>query len=319
MKDLITVIVNVYNGEKYIKKCLDSILEQTYKNIEILVIDDGSTDKTKNICESYNDKRIKVLKTDHIGLSQSRNVGIDNAKGEFLYFIDVDDFIKKDTLEYLYNLCIIYDSDMSFSKSLEVKDYHYRYKDKKEKTKLIPIKKMLKMNLLSENYAINIWNKLFKRKLFKELRFENRIINDLAFTYKIICTCNKISYGNQIKYFYYRNSDSITMKRKTDFDRNIDIYKVSIDRYNYIDSLFQRFAPNNAGLLRNIVFLYTKQNKKLHQHLDKIGAKELFKNYFSIKILFVNMRVRDKLLIVLFRISPRLYNTILRFYLKAKG
>ena len=83
MKDLITVIINVYNGEKYIKKCLDSVIKQTYKNLEILIINDGSTDKTLNILKKYKDSRIRIINQDNIGLSLSRNVGIDNAKGKY--------------------------------------------------------------------------------------------------------------------------------------------------------------------------------------------------------------------------------------------
>ena len=103
---MISVIINVYNGERYIKKCLDSILNQTYKNLEILIVNDGSTDDTLKICKSYKDSRIRIINTKNKGLSLSRNVGLDNAKGEYLYFIDCDDYIEKDTLEYLYNLCI---------------------------------------------------------------------------------------------------------------------------------------------------------------------------------------------------------------------
>ena len=80
MDELITVIINVYNGEKYIQKCLDSIVNQTYKNIEILIINDGSTDDTLSICEGYTDSRIRIITTENIGLSFSRNVGIENAR-----------------------------------------------------------------------------------------------------------------------------------------------------------------------------------------------------------------------------------------------
>ena len=105
MKDLISVVVNVFNGEKYIKKCLDSIINQTYKNIEILIVNDGSTDKTLEVCKSIKDKRIRIIDQKNIGISLSRNVGMDNSKGDYIFFVDSDDFIEKDTIEYLYNLC----------------------------------------------------------------------------------------------------------------------------------------------------------------------------------------------------------------------
>ena len=108
---MISVILNVFNGEKYIKKCLESIINQTYKDIEIVIVNDGSTDDTKKIIESYKDKRIKLINQENMGLSLSRNVGIDNSKGDYLYFVDVDDYLEKDALEYLYNLMIKYDAE----------------------------------------------------------------------------------------------------------------------------------------------------------------------------------------------------------------
>ena len=133
MKDLITVIINVYNGEKFINKCLDSIINQTYKNLEILVINDGSTDNTLSIIKTYKDKRIKLITTKNQGLSLSRNIGIESAKGDYLYFIDVDDFIEPDTIEYLYNLNKNNNTLISTCKSIDVYDYNILVKNKNEK------------------------------------------------------------------------------------------------------------------------------------------------------------------------------------------
>lgn len=94
MNDLISVIVNAYNEEKHIKKCIDSIINQNYKNIEIIVVNDGSTDNTLNILNSYNEPRLKIISHENKGLSLSRNDGIDNAKGKYIYFLDADDFIE---------------------------------------------------------------------------------------------------------------------------------------------------------------------------------------------------------------------------------
>ena len=125
MKDLISVIINVYNGEKYINKCLDCIVNQTYSNLEILIINDGSNDKTLKLCKKYKDSRIKIITTKHLGLSLSRNVGLDKARGKYIYFIDVDDFIELDTIEYLYSLCIKYKASISTCRSLDVYNYVY--------------------------------------------------------------------------------------------------------------------------------------------------------------------------------------------------
>ena len=135
MKDLISVIINVYNGEKFIEKCLDSIVNQTYKNLEILIINDGSTDKTLKICKKNKDKRIKIINTKNMGLSLSRNVGIDNAKGEYLYFVDADDFIELDAIEYLYNLCKKYDVRIATCDPLTIYNYDFIKYERKEKSR----------------------------------------------------------------------------------------------------------------------------------------------------------------------------------------
>ena len=203
MKELITVIINVYNGEKYIKKCLDSIINQTYKNLEILIINDGSTDNTLNICKTYKDKRIKIITTKNQGLSLSRNTGIDNAKGEYLYFTDADDYIELDTIEYLYNLCQKYNSDFSTCNSLTIFDYNFKIKKHKEKIEILDSREMLKKVLLTMNGTT--WNKLIKKNIYNDIRFENRIINDVVVTYKLVLKANRIVYSNQIKYYYLKH------------------------------------------------------------------------------------------------------------------
>lgn len=156
------------------------------------------------------------------------------------------------------------------------------------------------------------------KDLFKSIRFENRIINDLAVTYKLIIESKEIVSSNQIKYYYFRNIKSISVKNKTEYYRNIDIYNVSIERYNNIKKIYPDLLANDIGLLRNIVFLYTKQNKKLHKYLDSIGVKKLYKELFSIKILGYKMKRIDKIIIIMFRISSKLYSIFLNVYLKTK-
>ena len=123
---MISVVVNVYNGEKYIKKCLDSITNQTYKDLEILVINDGSTDDTERVVKSIKDKRIRLINQKNMGLSLSRNVAIEKFKGDYIFFVDSDDFIEKDTIEYLYNLSIKNNSLLTMCQSLDIFDYNYK-------------------------------------------------------------------------------------------------------------------------------------------------------------------------------------------------
>ena len=314
MKELVTIIINVYNGEKFINKCLDSIINQTYKNIEILIINDGSTDNTLNIIKKYKDKRIKVITTENKGLSLSRNVGIDNARGEYLYFIDVDDWIEFDTIEYLYNLLKKYNTLISTCKPIDVYDYNVKIKNEKEKIKVIDSKEMLKKILLSTDRSVALWNKLYKKELFDNIRFDNKIINDLTVTHKLAITAKKITYSNQKKYYYLRHKDAITANENKNTIRSIECYKVSINRFNYIKKLYPNLKENDISILRTITMLYLRENDKLDKFLYEQKALNLFKKLFSPKVLFYNIYVNEKIKIILLRINPKLCIFINRKY-----
>ena len=186
MKDLISVVVNVFNGEKYIKKCLDSIINQTYKNIEILIVNDGSTDKTLEVCKSIKDKRIRIIDQKNIGISLSRNVGMDNSKGDYIFFVDSDDFIEKDTIEYLYNLCKKEDVPLSICQSIEIHDYDFKFNQPEEKVDLIPGIEIVKKILLNLERNGNIWGKMMRRDIATKYRFEDRKISDVVVIYKMV-------------------------------------------------------------------------------------------------------------------------------------
>lgn len=314
---MISVIINVYNGEKYIKKCLDSIINQTYRNIEILIINDGSVDNTLDIIKQYKDKRIRIINQKNIGLSLSRNVGIENSKGDYLYFVDVDDFIEKDTLEYLYKLSKKYNADLVTCKPLDIYNYDTKIKNDSEKIEVLTNIEMLKKTLINNNREGTFWNKLFKKELLNEIRFENKKVNDVRVTYKAVLNAKKIVYSNQYKYYYYRHNDSIISLKKTDYLK--DLYDATIERYNYINNIYPKLLENDITLLLMIVNLYYENNKELNNYLDKKNAKELFKKIYSRKIYKSNLlRYNDKIKLKTFKINPKLMRGITKTYLKIK-
>ena len=301
---MITVIINVYNGEKYIKKCIDSIINQTYKDLEILIINDGSTDNTLNICNSYNDSRIRIISEKNKGLSLSRNTGIDNAKGEYLYFVDSDDYIEKDTIEYLYDLCIKYNSKISCCRELDIHNYDFNFKNEKEKIDILSSKDYLIKILFNENRSGTIWNKLIKKDVFDNLRFEDRIINDVALVYKLPLKVDKIVYSNQIKYYYLIRSDSIMGKHS--HLRAIDQYDASIDRYNNIDKVYPNMIENKIGMLLSIVILFNHNTPETDDYINKKECKKLFNKLFRLRMLKYKFKFKDKVKLLLFRINPKL-------------
>ena len=313
---MISVIVNVFNGEKYIKKCLDSIVNQTYKDLEILIINDGSTDKTLSICKSYKDKRIRIINQKNMGLSLSRNVAIDNFKGDYLFFVDADDFIEKDTIEYLYNLCVKDDTMLAICQSIDIFNYDYIVKEIKNEETIITGKDLLKKILLFKGRYGNAWGKLIKRELINKIRFEDRRVDDVAVIYKMIMNLDKISYSNQIKYYYLRHDNSALTSVKSDY--SIDYYKAALERYDYIKKIYPDLIENDICILWSIVTLYGHNNKEITEFLEKENAKDLFKKRFTLKVIISKLRRKDKIKIILFRISPKLYNYVLKKYLNKK-
>ena len=211
---LITVIVPVYKVEPYLQKCVDSIINQTYTNLEMILIDDGSPDRCPTICDEYaqKDNRIKVIHQDNSGLAQVRNVGIDNAQGEYITFIDSDDFVVPNYVELLYkgldkfnaemsiaSLCI-YRDVAKFEKSTEPDDF---FEISKEKC-------IEQYTSIKTNPFISAWNKLYKRELFSSIRYPNgKLYEDAFTTYKLIDKAKKIVFTPSKLYFYRINPQSI--------------------------------------------------------------------------------------------------------------
>lgn len=213
---LITVIVPVFNIEKYVKTCISCLLRQTYKNLEILILNDGSTDGTGQICEDYKsiDSRIQVIHKQNTGQADSRNIGIDMAQGEYLTFVDGDDFITKDYIAFLYNLVVEYDAQISHC-------CMKRYWSDEELKKVLCDQK--------ETYSVKVFNseeaienlcylkelncapccKLYHRSIFEKIRFPiGYIYEDLACIYQTFHVAERIVFASKEKYFYFQRNES---------------------------------------------------------------------------------------------------------------
>lgn len=210
---LISVIVPVYNVEKFIEECIDSILEQTYTNIEIILIDDGCTDASPQIIEkkSNRDSRIKVIHQTNQGVSSARNRGIEIAKGEYICFVDSDDILKPDYVEYLYRLAKEADSDISLTTHM-----FSSYGDKQVKEEIV--KKIsgeqAAINILHYFIPIGCYCKLFKRDVIgTEVRFDPQIFIGEGFNFNIesFLRANTVAVGNKKIYKYRRDNDQSAM------------------------------------------------------------------------------------------------------------
>ena len=214
---LISIIVPIYKVERYLNACVDSIVNQTYANLVIILVDDGSPDKCPEICDEYArlDNRIKVIHQENGGLSAARNAGIDIASGEFLTFIDSDDFIAKNYVELLYKGIVDFDADISiasfctFTKEdeLEIQSIEFPFV---EITREERFRRYGALNAELSMPFISACNKLYKKDFFASIRFPiGKLYEDAFTTYKLLDKAKKIVFTPSKLYFYRINPQSI--------------------------------------------------------------------------------------------------------------
>lgn len=245
---IITIIVPIYNMEDYLKKCLESLIIQTYANIEILCIDDCSTDKSVQIVEKFvqKDRRIKLIKHNiNKGLGGARNTGLANTQGEYILFVDSDDFIHPTMVEKLYLDLIKNEADMSFCdiKLYENDDTIYDYKPFHD-TRLASQKLFFPQERLEPftNIWPSAWNKLYKTSIIRNNRlnyFENIYYEDHSFYYNYLLNCKRVSYLPESLYFYRHNRPNSIMKEIS--PRIFEIFVI----LKYLKKIFAKIFDKN--------------------------------------------------------------------------
>ena len=221
MTEKITVIVPVYNVENYLRKCLNSIMAQTYKNIEIVVVNDGSTDTSGEICKEFSgmDHRIIYIEQENAGLSAARNTGLNNMSGGYVTFVDSDDWIEQDYIETLYKKIVEYQADIAvgnyYSYNEDEETYYFHiYGDsyyEKVYDNISIFENLYESQEMKSFALISAWGKLYKAKLFDYLRFDKgKLGEDGYFNQKMYLSVNKVVYLNKGLYAYRQRSGSIT-------------------------------------------------------------------------------------------------------------
>ncbi|MDN4526722.1 glycosyltransferase family 2 protein [Fictibacillus fluitans] len=218
MTPVISIIIPIFNVEQYLVKCLESIRQQSYENIEVLLVNDGSTDQSLSICErfAFQDKRFKVINRVFKGVSAARNAGVAAAQGQFIGFVDGDDYIDKDMYQTLYHLCIENECDISICKlGREVNGKVINF-DTHGFTKVMSNEEAMRELFKGILYRFSLCNKLFNKKCFQDVSFpEGRIHEDLSTTYRLLAQANKISYTNFTGYIYVKRENSILTSHYT--------------------------------------------------------------------------------------------------------
>lgn len=246
----ISVIVPVYNMEKYLSKCIDSIINQTFSNLEIILVNDGSEDSSGEICEEYKiiDKRIIVIHKENGGLSSARNAGIEIASGELISFIDSDDWIESDFYKVLYDGIILNNADISVVHFIRIKDYEKIEFSTSTQTDWISFNKIKAMETLLTNNLIghSAVNKLYKKDLFDGIKYpEGMLMEDKGTTYKLIHKSDKVAVNLSEKYHYYLREDSI-MRSKFN-DKNFDSLVFHAEMIQFIDESYPELSSVARG------------------------------------------------------------------------
>lgn len=253
--DLISIIIPVYKVEKYLEKCIESVLKQTYTNLQIILVDDGSPDNCGKICDEYakKDSRIEVIHKANGGLSDARNVGISKAKGRYIGFVDSDDYIKEDMYEILLNLIKKYDADVSICNLYDVIDGNECIRNKENGIREYSRIDILKEILLDKNIQSYAWNKLYKKELFDEIKYPiGKKYEDIGTTFYLFEKCNKIVVTSEPEYYYLKRADSLVnnVTESTIFDYT----EIIIQRYLYIKQNIKELRKyNNYYLAKTLI------------------------------------------------------------------
>lgn len=287
---LISIIVPVYNVEKYLPKCLESIINQSYKNIEIILIDDGSTDKSGFICDEYRlkDDRIKVIHQTNHGIGYTRNRGLECAKGDYIGFVDSDDFIDENMFFYLHDIISHNNADIACCSSYRIeldKSIRICYNNFQDQSNFL--NDDIFENYLKCIFGFMLWNKLFRTSLIKDIRFPlTPIGEDLWFLLQSFYLAQKVSCINIPLYYYVKRGTSLTeVQKKNDIDKTMTLFKINNKIFNFIKEKKPKVLPL-------VVNNYVKYLTELYQSvcldgqfdtLRKQILNELFNNNDIIK------------------------------------
>lgn len=317
---LISVIVPVYKVEPYLKRCIESIVQQTYKNLEIILIDDGSPDFCGVICDEYakRDNRIRVVHKENGGLSSARNAGLDIAQGTYISFVDSDDYVHPKMLELLYEAIdkqedTISVCDYCFAPDITEKDAAVFFSDVVSPRRIIiTSEEFMELAIIRREYHSVVWNKLFPRKLFlkENVRFiEGMLHEDIMVTVQLVLNARRIVQITEPLYIYTQRKDSImhniSVKEVSDV---LDAYVFETDylRKRGLKELSSRISLHK---LNQVVFRYIDYKEKYPENYELRCAvhKRYRKMYWQA---FPYLNVKEKLDRLIYYIRPELHNRI---------
>lgn len=299
-KEMVSIIIPVYNVEKYIVECLESVVNQTYENLEIILVNDGSTDNSKEICLEYaqRDQRIKLYSKENGGLSSARNYGLSKVTGNYVFFLDSDDYLVTDTIENLLNMLINTNADVSSVRlatttcELEigiVSNYE-----------IVNAEKALEFIFTEKKMTTSVSGKLYKVKLWDKILFPTgKIFEDYATLYKVINKCQVITLSQKSKYYYRPNDTGITGASFT--ERKLDYFDVTEDVIHFV-------SDNYPELLKFVDMRTTRYAISIFKDMSRC-------NYYNDEVIrIIRKIVKDNILEYImtdYKTSSKMYGLLI--------
>lgn len=304
MNNLVSIVIPVYNVEQYLNRCMESVVGQTYTNLEIILVDDGSKDNSSAICDEWGkkDDRILVIHQKNGGLSNARNTGINNASGKWIMFVDSDDMVSFNIVEQLMQLAISQGADIAIGGVKHIFDENtITFAEQVAPVFTYDAKQAIKEMWYQRSFLPSAWGKIYKRSLFDNIRFTEKILfEDIDVMHEVFWLCNKIVYKNIPLYGYVHRENSITTAEFS--KRDCAILQIS--------EKLLRFSEEKAPSLMSAAESYTvtaafriylnapQKNKEFSTYRTK--AKELLDRYGKKVIKDKNVRRKTKCALLLY-------------------
>lgn len=318
---LISVIVPIYKVEKYIEKCVKSIINQEYQNLEIILVDDGSPDNCGKICDDYEkiDSRIKVIHKQNGGLSSARNAGIDVAKGEYIGFVDSDDFIEPFMYKNLINVILSQKCRLAVCGINYVfEDGHVVKKTEEGNDDVMEFERAITEMNTYRLFDMGAWSKLYDASLFDNIRFpEGKLSEDFYIMFKIFDRAQKVAFVSKPAYNYLQRQNSISRNVKI----NRDFEYAAFEQMKYLDEYYPQLSVLGhtayASAALTVYDFYLKNNVKCPKDVLEHFKQVVYENKDAIKkAKFLSLS--KKIQFYLFQFNSQLYSVFFKIFRKIK-
>lgn len=283
---LISIIIPIYGTKDYLERCLNSVISQTYKNLEIILVNDIQTSETKSICDKFKllDNRIKVIDVSSVEVGEARNIGIKHSTGEYLGFVDSDDYIREDMYEVLLKELVNNDADIADIGFAREEDGIIEEKNFTEKVQVLEKEVAIEELLKDKKVQSYMWNKLFRRSVWNNIWFDSkRVYEDIDIMYKLFIQAEKVVLIDSLKYIYVQRSTSIMHTLNSSYI--LDRLNVTVDRYNTFKNSNNSkiIFMNKYAFVVNMIVVY---RRIVLDRYDDIFSE--FMKYYDLFIEIVN-------------------------------